>query len=46
MTCNFAPGLAAEKGWNEYNALIESYQWRKFNGINRAARLRFKRLYR
>lgn len=25
--------VAAEKGWNENNALIELYQWRKFNGI-------------
>lgn len=24
---------AAEKGWNENNAVIEMYQWRKFHGI-------------
>ena len=30
--------IAGEKGWNENNALIELYQWRKFNGITRAAK--------
>lgn len=25
--------VAAEKGWNANNAIIEMYQWRKFNGI-------------
>lgn len=25
--------MVAEKEWNENNALIELYQWRKFNGI-------------
>lgn len=25
--------LATEKGWNQNNASIELYQWRKFNGI-------------
>ena len=25
--------LAQENGWNENNAVIEMYQWRKFNGI-------------
>lgn len=25
--------LAAEQGWNANNAVIEMYQWRKFNGI-------------
>lgn len=25
--------LAAEEGWNQNNASIEMYQWRKFNGI-------------
>lgn len=25
--------IAAEKGWNENNALIEMYGWRRFNGI-------------
>ena len=26
--------VAAEKGWNENNALIELYGWRRFNGIS------------
>jgi phage gp16-like protein len=26
---------AAEKGWNENNASIELYGWRKFNGLGR-----------
>jgi hypothetical protein len=25
--------LAGERGWNVNNAIIEMYQWRKFNGI-------------
>lgn len=29
--------IAVEKSWNANNALIELYQWRKFNGITRAA---------
>lgn len=29
--------VAAEKGWNENNALIELYGWRKFMGLSRAA---------
>ncbi len=29
--------VAAEKGWNQSNALIELYQWRKFNGVMRTA---------
>jgi len=29
--------VAVEKGWNQNNALIELYQWRKFNGITRVA---------
>ncbi|MBZ0330020.1 hypothetical protein KZO25_06765 [Halomonas sp. ANAO-440] len=32
MPKNLRP-VAAEKGWNENNAQIELYQWRKFNGI-------------
>lgn len=28
--------VVAEMGWNENNALIELYGWRKFNGITRA----------
>ncbi len=26
--------VVAEKGWNENNALIELYGWRRFNGIS------------
>ena len=26
--------LATEEGWNPNNAVIEMYQWRKFNGFN------------
>lgn len=29
--------VAVERGWNANNALIELYQWRKFNGVTRAA---------
>ncbi|KCB32453.1 hypothetical protein L541_3193 [Bordetella hinzii CA90 BAL1384] len=29
--------VAAERGWNENNALIELYGWRKFMGLSRAA---------
>lgn len=29
--------IAETKGWNRNNALIELYQWRKFNGVTRAA---------
>jgi hypothetical protein len=27
---------AEDKGWNENNALIEFYNWRKLNGVSRA----------
>ncbi|MBC9053185.1 hypothetical protein IAP83_01625 [Pseudomonas aeruginosa] len=30
--------VAAEKGWNENNALIELYGWRRFNGISGRAK--------
>lgn len=33
MTPKDLKPVAAEKGWNENNALIELYGWRRFNGI-------------
>ena len=33
MTPKDLKPVAAEKGWNENNALIEMYGWRRFNGI-------------
>lgn len=30
--------VAASHGWNENNASIELYQWRKFHGVKRAAK--------
>lgn len=33
MTPKDLKSVAAEKGWNENNALIEMYGWRRFNGI-------------
>jgi hypothetical protein len=32
-TSQQARALAAERGWNLNNAMIEFYQWRKYNGI-------------
>lgn len=34
MTPKDLKPVAAEKGWNENNALIEMYGWRRFNGIS------------
>ena len=34
MTPKDLKPVAAEKGWNENNALIELYGWRRFNGIS------------
>lgn len=35
VTSKVLKQAAADKGWNENNALIEMYGWRKFNGISR-----------
>lgn len=35
VTSKVVKQAAADKGWNENNALIEMYGWRKFNGISR-----------
>ncbi len=33
VTSKVVKQAAADKGWNENNALIEMYGWRRFNGI-------------
>lgn len=35
VTAKVLRQAAEDKGWNENNALIEMYGWRKFNGISR-----------
>jgi hypothetical protein len=37
MKPNDLKPVAVDNGWNQSNALIELYQWRKFNGVTRAA---------
>jgi hypothetical protein len=37
MKPNDLKPVAVEKGWNQNNALIELYQWRKFTGVTRTA---------